>query len=193
MLHNGYSSKPETSPTSKASRDPTGNTSSTPSLSANGREGFLCDSSSEVSDEGYKSSQGGCSSSFLTNKDKLVVENGRGFKDKTSISKDSSSPNSSSADIALSTSSHEGRTYIFPYISQFLRISLNYVTYTSCDHKHIHFDLQIVPCLVLPLHQNAAQPFQVKKKSIKILKSKMLWRLVLIETDIRLRHLHYQI
>ena len=63
----------------------------------------------------------------------------------------------------------------------------------NCDYKHIHFDLQIVPCLVLPLHQNAAQPFQVKKKSIKILKSKMLWRLVLIETDIRLRHLHYQI
>jgi len=39
----------------------------------------------------------------------LLVENERGFKDKTSISKDSSSPNSSSADIALSTSSHEDR------------------------------------------------------------------------------------
>ena len=76
-----------------------------------GREAFLCDSSSEVSDEGYKSSQGGCSSSFLINKDKLLVENGRGHKDKTSASKDSSSPNSSSADIALSTSSHEGNLF----------------------------------------------------------------------------------
>ena len=73
-----------------------------------GREAFLCDSSSEVSDEGYKSSQGGCSSSFLMNKDKLLVENGRGLIEKTCASKDSSSPNSSSADIALSTSSHEG-------------------------------------------------------------------------------------
>lgn len=73
-----------------------------------GREAFLCDSSSEVSDEGYKSSQGGCSSSFLINKDKLAVENGREIKEKASVSKDSSSPNSSSADIALSTSSHDG-------------------------------------------------------------------------------------
>ena len=76
-----------------------------------GREAFLCDSSSEVSDEGYKSSQGGCSSSFLINKDKLLVENGRGHKEKTTASKDSSSPNSSSADIALSTSSHEGNLF----------------------------------------------------------------------------------
>ena len=109
MLHNGVASKPGTTLTSKSSCDHTVNVSSTASMPANGREGFLCDSSSEVSDEGYKSSQGGCSSSFLINKDKLAAENGRGFNEKTSMSKDSSSPNSSSADIAMSTSSHEGK------------------------------------------------------------------------------------
>ena len=109
MLHNGVASKPGTALTSKSSCDHTVNASSNTSISANGREAFLCDSSSEVSDEGYKSSQGGCSSGFLINKDKLAVESGREFKEKTSMSKDSSSPNSSSADIAMSTSSHEGK------------------------------------------------------------------------------------
>ena len=108
MLHNGDSCKITTPVTSKAIRDHAANSSSTTSMSTNGREALVCDSSSEVSDEGYKSSQGGCSNTFLTNKDKLLMGHGREFKDKSSISKDSSSPNSSSADIAMSTSSHEG-------------------------------------------------------------------------------------
>ena len=96
------------------------NVSSKTSVSANGREAFLCDSSSEVSDEGYKSSQGGCSNSFLANKDKLLIGHGSELKDKSSISKDSSSPNSSSADIAMSTSSHEGNGNIVQLIYIYL-------------------------------------------------------------------------
>ena len=63
--------------------------SSTPISANTGREALLCDSSSEVSDEGYKSSQGGGSNSFLTNKDKLLLGHGVEFKDKSSASKDS--------------------------------------------------------------------------------------------------------
>ena len=126
-IHNGEASKTGTSIASKPSLDHTVNASSTASMSTNGREAFLCDSSSEVSDEGYKSSQGGCSTSFLINKDKLAVENGITFKEKTSISKDSSSPNSSSADIAMSTSSHEGkneRTTYFKILSSFMLFNI---------------------------------------------------------------------
>ena len=104
-MNKGDSLKISTAQSSKAGCENTVHVNS----NNGGREAFLCDSSSEVSDEGYKSSQGGCSNSFLINKDKLHVENGRGHKENTSISKDSSSPNSSSADIALSTSSHEGK------------------------------------------------------------------------------------